>query len=187
MLSVVQWSLTNVKRKVTSLKSRFVLIKWGDYWPGQHPNQWDESRCSCLSLDRDRLAVYPTKPMLTSSPSYWRFTHLTFSRFVCSNMTTSFLSYAIWQVRCCRVSLECRQPELHPDTNLTWSLSGFSYLCRCVSQCFYVQPGGHLPGALQRPLQPTDLQVMADQIPRRQGHHCHLGGVLHPDVALPNF
>lgn len=30
--------------------------------------------------------------MLTSSSSYWQCTHLSFSRFVCSNMTTSFLS-----------------------------------------------------------------------------------------------
>lgn len=64
---------------------------------------------------------------------------------------------------------------------------GFSDPCRCLSVRFHVQPGGHFPGALQRHLQPADLQVVADQIPRRQGHHRHLGGVLHPDAALPDL
>lgn len=107
------------------------MIKLGDYWT-RHLNQWVESRCSCLSLDRDRLAVYPSKPMLTSSPSYWQCTHPSFSRFVGPNMTTSFLSYVVWQVQCFRVSCERRQPELVTDTNLTWSISGF-IICAGVS------------------------------------------------------
>lgn len=58
---------------------------------------------------------------------------------------------------------------------------------RRLCKCFYLQPGGHLPGALQRHLQPSKIQGVADQVSRRQGHHRHLGGLLHPHAALPNL
>lgn len=58
---------------------------------------------------------------------------------------------------------------------------------RRLCECFHLQPGGHLPGALQRHLQPAKIQGVADQVSRRQGHHRHLGGLLHPHAALPHL
>lgn len=73
----------------------------------------------------------------------------------------------------------------HPSTPPPF----LSFPCpsRRLCECFHLQPGGHLPGALQRHLQPAKIQGVADQVPRRQGHHRHLGGLLHPHAALPHL
>lgn len=66
-------------------------------------------------------------------------------------------------------------------------LLSFLHPSRRLCECFHLQPGGHLPGALQRHLQPAKIQGVADQVSRCQGHHRHLGGFLHPHAALPHL
>lgn len=68
--------------------------------------------------------------------------------------------------------------------------SGISYICntlRYLSKRVHFQPGGHLSGALQRHLQPTNVTHVADQIPRSQGDQRHMAALLPAHGAVPDL